>query len=148
MTSFSIGGATRERVEVEVQGYERNPTGDDHDDNWLTVRVCVAVGAFSGTYSAAFLTDELQSFQVQLAELYRTLSGVAEFSTLEEQLSLQLSGNGRGEILLKGVATDFAGMGNKLLFHLAIDQTYLQTTIQEIQTVIDLFPKRVSLPLN
>lgn len=144
MASFSIGGTSRERVEIEVQGYERSPVGNYHDDNWLRVRISVSVGAFSGAYDAAFLTDELQSFRLQLENLYRSLGGTAKFTTLEEQLSLRFSGNGHGEILVQGVAADAPGSDNQLNFELAIDQTYLQATIQELQNVTDLFPIRAS----
>jgi hypothetical protein len=144
MASFSIGGTFRECVEVDVLGYERSPVGNYHDDNWLRVRVAISVGAFSGAYEAAFLTDELASFKGQLETLYRTLEGTARFSTLEEQLSLLFSGNGRGEIIVQGEATDAVGSSNKLNFELVTDQTYLQATLQGLRSVADLFPVRAN----
>src|SRR5260221_6325214 len=42
--AFSLGESEHERVEVFVSGYERQPSGDYHDDNWLTVEVALAVG--------------------------------------------------------------------------------------------------------
>ena len=141
-SSFSIGGNSRERIEIQVVGYERNPVGEYFDDNWLRVSVSVVAGAFSGKYDAAFLTEELVSFQKQLSELYRSLSGVARFSTMEEQLSLLLQGNGRGEILLKGTATDLPGTGNSLVFELTLDQTHLQKTLAELSLVTESFPVR------
>ena len=71
VAAFAIGGTTRERIEVEVFGYERAPVGEYHDDNWLRVRVSVQAGAFSASYEAAFLTEELARFRGQ----FETLSG-------------------------------------------------------------------------
>ena len=34
--TFSFGQSERERIEVEVFGYERQPVGEYWDDNWLT----------------------------------------------------------------------------------------------------------------
>jgi hypothetical protein len=144
MPSFSIGGATREGIEVTVDGYERSPAGEYYDDNWLRVRICVSVGAFSGEYAATFLTDELASFKVQLEKLYQSLKGTASFTTMEEQLSLQISGNGKGAIQAQGDAVDDSGNRNKLYFAFHIDQTYLQSTLQELQGVTELFPVRSS----
>ncbi|MES2353110.1 MAG: hypothetical protein V4568_01710 [Pseudomonadota bacterium] len=144
MSSFSIGSNSRERIEVQVVGYKRNPVGEYFDDNWLRVRVLVVSGAFSGKYDAAFLTEELVSFHNQLIELYRSLNGIAKFSTMEEQLSLLLHGNGRGEILLKGTAIDIPGTGNRLVFELTLDQTQLQKTLAELSLVTESFPVRAS----
>ena len=142
MTAFCIGGAGRERVEVEVLGYERATVGDYHDDNWLQTRVSVSAGAFSGTYDAAFLTDELLRFRDELQVLYRSLRGEAQFSSLEEQLSLRLSGNGRGEVLLKGLAVDVAGTGNRLEFELLLDQTHLLLALEGLNEILSRFPVR------
>lgn len=142
MPSFSIGGEGRERVEVQVIGYERSPVAEYFDDNWLRVQVSVFAGAFSGRYDAAFLTEELEGFRKQLDELYRTLKGTAKFSTMEEQLSLLLSGDGLGEILLQGTATDIPGTGNSLMFEIALDQTHLHKSLIELKHVTESFPVR------
>src|SRR6266704_2682710 len=105
-TAFSLGESKHGRVEVLVSGYERQPSGDYHDDNWLTVEVSLAVGGFSGRFQASFLTAELIEFRDQLAALYKSLNGEAKLVTIETQLLLSLTGNGRGGISLKGEAWD------------------------------------------
>ena len=121
VAAFALGGTARDRIEVAVLGYERAPVGEYDDDNWLRVRITVHAGAFSGSYDAAFLTEELVRFRGQLEALYSSLRGEAEFTTLEEQLSLRLTGNGRGEVLLRGAAMDIAGTGNRLEFQLTVN---------------------------
>ncbi len=140
--AFSLGGSKHERVEVIVSGYERQPTGDYHDDNWLSVEVSLSMGGFKGRFHASFLTDELMGFRDQLAVLYKTLKGEAKLVTMETQLLLNLSGDGRGGISLKGEASDQPGIGNRLLFDLDLDQTQLATTLRELDAVLERFPVR------
>lgn len=140
--AFSIGGSTYERIEVAVSGYERQPSGDHYDDNWLRAEVSLAVGSFSGRFQASFLASELLEFRDQLATLHKNLDGEANLITLESQLLLCLTGNGRGGISLKGEALDQAGIGNRLVFGLDFDQTHLPATIEKLDTVIERFPVR------
>ena len=122
--------------------YERPASGDYHDDNWLTVSIAVGVGGFSGRIRAAILTEELTGFAEQLHRLYEQLSGSAEFTTMEGQLSLRLSCDTRGHIMLRGEVLDRAGIGNRLSFHLDLDQSFLQQSIRELDAVIKAFPVR------
>jgi hypothetical protein len=142
MPSFAFGGEERERVEVEAHGYERAPTGEYYDDNWLRSSVSIAAGAFSGKFDAAFLTAEFLGFREQLQALYESLAGTARFETLEEQLSLVLVGDGRGGVLLKGIAVDVLGTGNRLEFELALDQSYLHSALEGLNDIVTRFPVR------
>jgi hypothetical protein len=60
--TFSFGQSQYERIEVEVLRHERQPVGEYHDDNWLTVQVRVCVGGFRGTVDGAFVTEEFVAF--------------------------------------------------------------------------------------
>jgi hypothetical protein len=142
MEIFSLGGSEHERIEVRITGYERQATGEYHDDNWLNVEISLAVGGFRASFASSFLTEELVAFRDQMTALYQTLRGEARFVSLENQLFLQLVGNGRGGVSLKGEARDRAGIGNRLEFELALDQTQLATTMGELDAVIKRFPVR------
>ena len=111
--------------------------------NWLVVAILVLAGGFSGRARASILTDELVSFAEQLHPLCETLNGTAEFSTLEGQLLLKLLGDGRGHINLTGEVLDRAGLGNTLSFSFEFDQTLLQRSIHELDSVIRAFPVRI-----
>ena len=141
--TFAFGQSEHERVSVEVLSYERPVTGEHYDDNWLVVAISVLAGGFSGRARASILTDELVSFAEQLHPLCETLNGTAEFSTLEGQLSLKLLGDGRGHINLTGEVLDRAGLGNALSFSFEFDQTLLQRSIHELDSVIRAFPVRI-----
>jgi hypothetical protein len=138
----SFGESQHERVEIDVLRYERSPVGEYYDDNWLTVKIQVAAGGFRGTVDAAILTDELTRFLTQLRPVYENLRGTAEFTTLEEQLRLTLSGDGKGHIELIGQLADQPGIGNRLHFTLRFDQSQLAESIRQLAAVTSQFPVR------
>jgi hypothetical protein len=142
MMIFSFGYSEMERLEVEVQGYERTATGEYYDDNWLNTTIRVRAGGFRGNVDASILTVELVAFLDQLDPLCETLQGTAEFSTLEGQLHLQLTGDRKGHIELIGEILDQAGIGNKLRFKLKFDQSMLRSSIRELENVVTQFPVR------
>ena len=142
--TFSFGRSERERLEVEVFGYERQPVGKYWDDNWLSVEIRVHAGRFHGRTRAAFITGDLVSFASQLRPLYDSLSGSAEFKTMEEQLSLRLVGDGKGHIEVRGDVLDQAGFGNSFHFHLDFDQSQLGASIRELGRVTLQFPVRMA----
>ena len=140
---FSFGHSEKERIEINVHGYEREPIGEYYDDNWLTVVIQVSAGGFCGKVSACILTSELTKFLSELHPLYQTLGGTASFTTLEEQLSLQLMGDDKGHIELFGKLADQPGIGNCLHFTLQFDQSQLCASINELEQVTLQFPERV-----
>jgi hypothetical protein len=139
---FSFGQSERERFEADVLRYERSLVGEYYDDNWLTVELNVRVGGFRGRAEAAILTFELVKFASELRSLFQTLIGSAKFSTIEGQLSLQLTGNGKGQIELVGELEDQVGIGSRLHFKLQLDQSELGSSIRELEAVNSTYPVR------
>jgi hypothetical protein len=127
---------------VEVLRYERGPTGDYHDDNWVTVNISLRVAGFNGAFDAAFLTEDFVAFKEQLSELHRTLLGEAKFVTLEDQLALTVRGNGRGGLTIEGEAWQEAGVGNHLHFAFQSDQTLLPESLAGLAEITTEFPIR------
>ena len=142
---FSFGQSKRECIEIDVLGYENQPVGEYYDDNWLTVEICVHAGGFHGKTCAALITSELVKSASELSLLFETLSGSAKFETVEDQLSLQLVGDGKGHIELRGEVADRAGDGNRLSFTLQFDQSQLGISIRQLEKVTLQFPVRVAL---
>ena len=139
---FSFGGLEKERLAIDAEGYERTPVGETYDDNWLRVEVRVAIGGFTGKAKCAIQTSELASFADELKGLFETLKGTAKFETLEDQLGLTLTGDGRGHIDLKGHLVDQAGIGNQLNFKLTLDQSDLGNSLRELESVVSTYPFR------
>jgi hypothetical protein len=140
--TFSFGQSEQERIEVDVLRYERAPIGEYDDDNWLTSQIRVRVGGFRGKVDAAIITGELVAFLARLRPLEETLRGTAEFSTLEGQLHLRLTGDGKGHIELVGEVADQPGIGNRLHFKLEFDQSLLRTSVHELEIITSEFPVR------
>jgi hypothetical protein len=141
---FSIGGIEHEKIEVELVGYEREPTGEYHDDNWVRGNVSISVSGFRGNYGAAFLTVDFSQFLDELQNLYMSLKGTAEFNTLERQLYIKASGDGKGHISIEGEAMDRTGIGNRLNFNIEIDQTNLSSTINQLKELVKHYPVRIA----
>ncbi|NJD05711.1 MAG: hypothetical protein FIA97_04340 [Methylococcaceae bacterium] len=142
ISSFSLGVSDSSRVTVSVKDYERSVVGEYYDDNWLAAVVDVHAGAFSGQFTAALETTDFVRFRDQLLRLYETLSGKAEFCSLEGQLYLELAGNGRGGMDVSGRASDRPGMGNTLSFDFEADQTDLPPVLKGLNEIILAFPAR------
>jgi hypothetical protein len=99
---------------------------------WLDIQVQIAVTGFRGQVSISVEVDDLVRFHDQLVRLYETLSGIARFETREGQLQLEVSGNGRGGIAVRGTAYAHATYGSKLEFEIDLDQTYLVAPLSEL----------------
>jgi len=89
------------------------------------------------------MTYEIAAFTLELRILFKKLTGSAKFETLEEQLSLELRGDGKGHIDVSGEVEDNLGMGNRLRFAIKIDQSQLAQSLRELETVILKFPVRI-----
>lgn len=138
----SFGQSQHERIEIDVISYERSPVGEHDDDNWLTIEIGVLAGGFRGKARAAIVTGELLEFLTQLRSLYQSLSGTAEFTTLEGQLHLKATGDGKGHVELVGMVADQPGIGNRLHFTLQFDRSQLGASIHELEKVTEAFPVR------
>jgi hypothetical protein len=142
MQSVLFVGDGGEQLRIDVLGYEREPVGEYFDDNWLSVAVEIKAGGFTGFFSASFLTEEIEAFHQGAASLYDSLTGQAKFRTMEEQLSIDLVGDGLGHIRLTGSAEDRPGIGNTLAFAFTFDQTQLQSSVQNLVKALAAFPVR------
>jgi hypothetical protein len=136
MAGFKIGLDAGDRVIVAINGRP------DANDDWLAATVSIRVGSFSGLFDALLVTCDFPLFRRQLEKLYESLVGSATFDTIEGQLRIQCTGNGRGGITIDGMAQDRVGDGNELQFRFEIDQTFLRAIIKDIQTIESDFPNK------
>ena len=129
---FKIGGTDHEFVRVEVVG--------SNGDGWLPSRISVRAGSFQGEYPSDLDVWAFARFAAELRVLYESLKGTASFSSYEKQLELTLVGDGLGHVRVKGEAMDYAGTGNKLNFHLEIDQTEIPALLQDLGEISAAYP--------
>ena len=125
-----------------MHGYERAPVSEYWDDNWLRVDIRVRAGGFRGKASATIITSELTRFLSELRPLTETLNSSAEFATMEEQMRLRLTGDGKGHVELRGKVSDQAGVSDRLHFTLQFDQSKLSASTHELERVTSEFPVR------
>ena len=139
---------TEEPVEIVLGSRRQRPhrdrgraTGEfDWDANWIRSEVEVRVGGFQGRFEAQLMTTDFPPFRDGLRALEKDLRGEVSFETLEEQVRVKVRGDGRGHINLDGELADVAGMGNRLAFHLEIDQTFLGAALQQLDALIEQYP--------
>jgi hypothetical protein len=100
--TFAFGQSEHERIAIDVVNYKRPTSGDYDDDNWVVTQIEVHVGGFKGKARASLRTTELIEFGSQLRPLYETLSGTAEFTTLEGPVTSAHKRRRQGTHPLKG----------------------------------------------
>ncbi len=134
-------GTDVEHVLLEIPESQPVLSGNYDDRNWLEVDVTVRAGAWSGCYRADLRREDFVPFRQAIQKLYDSLSGAANFDTLEEWIEVRLRGNGRGVITVEGEAWDRPKDGNHLEFHLRdIDQTFLPAMLAQLDAIIKQYP--------
>ncbi len=134
MLAFHIGG--QESDYVRVQNLH------DNGDGWFSAEVELVVGGFRAKYPAYFNSWAFSDFCAQLQNLYETISGSASFKSYERQLEMTLACDPRGHVHLEGEAMDFAGTGNKLIFRLEFDQSYVPKILADLRAALAKYPPR------
>ena len=127
MTAFRIGSENGEHVTVHLPELE-NLTDDSFQSG-----VTIKVDGFEASISPYFQLPDLSEFCRQLSLLHKTLSGAASLLPIEGQFSMELSGNGRGNISAKGIALYHASYGSRLEYEFELDQTYLKEPLNILE---------------
>lgn len=133
-------GGERERLAITVLSRMHPDSTDYWDGNWLVSPIDVAVGGFSGRVHAALRAEELRTFRKGLEKLYETLAGEAGLESMEDWIGLTCVGDGLGHVEVTGYVRDEPGIGNRLTFHLSIDQTFLPGIIASLRGVEAAYP--------
>jgi len=129
-------------VRVEAVSYEREESRDYYDNNWINSIVFIKCGQFQGEFSAQFMTEDFERFKQELKSLYTDLASPAHFTTIEEQLELIVTGDGRGHIEMQITACDKVADGAELQYTMSFDQTILKPVIEQLQIITKKFPIR------
>ncbi len=140
-TGFVLGHLTSEYLRVRVLIRTRD-ADDAWDGNWLTCAIDARAGAFTARMTAHLRAEDFARFRAEADQLYRTLSGRAEFSTMEGWLRVELVGTPLGHLTARCELIDDSGTGNRLAFGLELDQTYLPPLVASLDAIIAAFPAR------
>jgi hypothetical protein len=129
-----------EFLKLSVAGRSHSDCNDYWDGNWLRATVDVRASGFRGSVDGDIRAGELVAFCGQLAQLQKSLQGVAGYDTLADWLSIRATGDGLGHIEIRCVVLYQPGIGNKLEFTLASDQTFMKQTIDQLTEATKAFP--------
>lgn len=135
-----LGSEASEHLTVHSLRRNYPECGDYWDGNWLGCAVDARAGAFRGHVDASLRAEEFVAFREGVRRLYEQLAGEAKFETMEQWLSIRVVGDGRGHFEAKCDLLDDPGVGNRLTFTLAFDQTFLPKMLRELDGIIDAFP--------
>jgi hypothetical protein len=127
-------------LSIRLLGRSHPGASDYWDGNWVTVAVEVVAGGFRGSVSGNLRSEELAQFHTQLARLQQSLRGTAELATMEQWLSVRVTGDGRGHVEFRCTIQDAPGIGNTLVCTLATDQTFTRDTVAELAAAVKAFP--------
>lgn len=138
---FRIGSTDAEHLAITLLGREHAGADDYWDGNWVIADISVAVGGFTGQLRASLRTDEIHRFNEDLKLVDQTLSGAAVLDSMEHWITLTVSAESRGRIVVSGELADGAGVGNVLRFRLPeVDQTYLWNWISSLDDIQTAYP--------
>jgi hypothetical protein len=141
MCEVKFGGQDHEVLAIRVlsrAGHD-SPVPDYWENNWLSCQVEVRAGGFHAEVSCYFLTEDFPRLRDEIRDVYSDRATDAEFTTLEGQLEFRVTRNARGRIELFGHLSEL-GNGNRLLFLLRFDQSYLPAIIRDLERLIECFP--------
>ncbi len=136
MAQVVIRGGKEESVCIDLPDAIANP----HGCYGMPTEVIVA--GFSARAVPALELADLEGFQRQLLALYESLSGAAVLDPGEGQLSLQISAERLGAMVVKGRLDDRShGLGGTgLTFEFATDQTYLREPLAILTAYLESPP--------
>jgi hypothetical protein len=107
----------------------------DRSGEFIYTEVEVRCQGFSARTGGPFFAEGFSKLAGELDEILRTLKGSARAATLEEQLDMTFTGDGRGHVTVEGVAVSDPARTARLSFKFEIDQTYLPDVVAALRKV-------------
>ncbi len=139
-TEVIIGDLDAQHVLIRPLFRSQPGLFDDRDGNWIDCDLQIVAGGFRGGFRANLRSEEFQTFLEEVEGLRRTLDGTASFTTLEGQIALSLTGDGKGHVRVTGEAIDTGGAGNRLRFIFDIEQAHLAPVCESVGHLLAAFP--------
>ncbi|MET4105972.1 hypothetical protein [Hymenobacter sp. UYP22] len=122
---------------VEVYGF---PDNTSHWGGYDTrAAIHVKVGGFSVDSTLWTSTGELFELYQQFRICNESVKGTVRFESYEHQLNFTAHYTPAGQILIEGVFSEFSDSNNELTFHMHTDQSYIQSTLAEMQKIVQKY---------
>jgi hypothetical protein len=104
-------------------------------EGWCQAPVEIAVLCFRGRIEPWLEAGDIEDFASQLRSVYESLEGEAKLTPREEQFTLRVQAKTGGHVTVSGVAWSNATFENKLEFTLELDQSFLPSTLAQLEEV-------------
>ena len=98
----------------------------------VIAQIVVQAATSHGSARVSLMILDFTRLLPELLALYGSLRGTATFTTLEDQVGFTITGDGTGQMQLRGFLRDRPGSDNRLEYTLPIDRTLLWHSITEI----------------
>lgn len=131
---------TDDFLEFKIGGRTHPASNHSYDRRWLLAGIHLQVGDFTGQVSANVTDNELHRFYTDLKTFYQTLNGQISFQPYESWFEFVFDVNKLGQVTFSGYVTDGLYQGNKLLFRIALDQTFLKDSLKQLESVCKSYP--------
>ena len=134
-----VVGTSAARIKVTPLMRSHAGATDYWDGNWIDCLVTATAGGFRAEYAASLRAEELVGFESDLERLHRELQGRGGFKSMEEWLTIEVIGDGRGHFRGPCRLRDRAGDGNTLLFDIEFDQTDIPAMLEQLRKITSDF---------
>jgi len=127
------------KVEVLKQSYPESEF--EWDLKWFDAKISVKGGSFTGEFNAYMQAGEFVNFRQELQILYDTLIGKASFKSLENQVDIQIIGDGIGHLSATCKVKDSEGEeltiseSSFLSFKIEFDQTHVPKIMNQLKDI-------------
>jgi hypothetical protein len=100
--------------------------GERGSEGWSNAEIEVRCDGWVGSLKGSFREGELTRFAQDVRRLHHDLFGTARLQPTEPNITLTMTGDGKGHIAVDGSARNNFSSGTQLTFRFTIDQTYLK----------------------
>jgi hypothetical protein len=135
-----IGDIATQHVLIRPLARSQPGLFDVRDGNWIDCEVALSAGGFQGSFRADLRSEEFVTFLEEVQTFAQNLDGSATLSTMEGQIAIALSGDGKGRVRVSGEAVDDARAGNRLQFSFDLGDTSLQSVCESLESLLAAFP--------
>jgi hypothetical protein len=142
MCRIHIGSKDHEFIAIEIVARAASEFGplDFWENNWLRCLVEVRAGGLRGNVECHLLTEDFVRLRDIVRDLHDWSENFLEFGTLEGWLTIAFTLDEKGGITLLGDLVDRPTDGNRLRFHLTLDQSYLPSILSDLDRAIKSYP--------
>jgi hypothetical protein len=143
-TEVLIGGAGAQHVLIRPLSRSTPGLFDAGERDGIDCEIEIGAGSFQGRFRADIRSDEFQTFLEQIEALTAAPDGTASLTSMEGQMAVSFSGDGRGRIRVAGEAVDVAGADSRLQFGFEVDSASLSEIARSLEHLLAAFPVRAA----